>query len=101
MPSQALEELARKKFELGHTEIEFYSSCMNLCNDHLARIDDDVWEHVTPYIGCVSVARKLSPNSFSEGTSYESHFPVACLTLIFLARARILVRYRRFVLYHA
>ena len=64
---QALEELARKKFELGTSDIEFYSACMNLCNDVPARIDDDVWEHVTPYIGCIMVAQKTG-TEHTDGT---------------------------------
>lgn len=52
---QALEELARKKFGLGTSDIEFYSACMNLCNEVPARIDRDVWEHAAPYIGSIMV----------------------------------------------
>ena len=64
---QALEELARKKFGLGSSDIEFYSACMNLCNDVPARIDDNVWEHVTPYIGCITVAQKMG-TEHTDGT---------------------------------
>jgi len=64
---QALEELARKKFGLGTSDIEFYSACMNLCNEVPARIDDDVWEHVTPYIGCIMVAQKTG-TKHTDGT---------------------------------
>ena len=52
---QALEELARKKFGLGTSDVEFYSECMNLCNEVPVRIDRDVWEHAAPYIGCIMV----------------------------------------------
>ena len=64
---QALEELARNKFGLGTSDIEFYSACMNLCNDVPARIDDDIWKHVTPYIGCIIVAQKTG-TEHTDGT---------------------------------
>ncbi|KIJ66100.1 hypothetical protein HYDPIDRAFT_27293 [Hydnomerulius pinastri MD-312] len=53
---KALAEVARKEFSLGNCELEFYSSCINLCSDTPARISENAWEHISPYIGCVSVA---------------------------------------------
>lgn len=55
---RALEELARKKFGLGTSDVEFYSECMNLCNEVPVRIDRDVWEHAAPYIGCIMVVAR-------------------------------------------
>jgi len=62
---QALQELARKKFGLGNSDIEFYSACMNLCNEVPARIDRDVWEQAAPYIGCIMVVAR---NPDTNGT---------------------------------
>ena len=71
---QALEELARKKFGLGSSDIEFYSACMNLCNDVPARIDDNVWEHVTPYIGCITVAQKMGTEHTDGTVCTHTHY---------------------------
>jgi len=77
---QALEELARKKFGLETSDIEFYSACMNLCNEVPARIDDDVWEHVTPYIGCIMVAQK-TVTGHTNGTVCIDTLSVLTFTL--------------------
>jgi len=52
---KALEETVRNKFSLGIAQIEFYSSCGNLCGDVLTKIDEDVWELVAPCIGSITV----------------------------------------------
>ncbi|KAL4073339.1 hypothetical protein V8B97DRAFT_224441 [Scleroderma yunnanense] len=67
-----LKRLVWKKFGLEPTEIEFYSSCMNLCDGLLARIDDDIWEHIAPYIGCITVTRKLAPSILAERSESTS-----------------------------
>ncbi|KAL4081191.1 carbohydrate-binding-like protein [Scleroderma citrinum] len=67
-----LEELTKKKFGLEPTDIEFYSSCMNLCEDLPARIDSDVWEHVMPYIGCITVTQKSAQSTYAEGSGPTS-----------------------------
>lgn len=58
----ALEETVRKKFSLGVAQIEFYSSCGNLCGDVLTKIDEDVWELVAPCIGSITVI-KTTPST--------------------------------------
>ncbi|KAF9235262.1 hypothetical protein BU15DRAFT_78180 [Melanogaster broomeanus] len=67
---RSLEGVVRKEFGLGNVELEFSSSCVNLCNGVPARISESVWEHIRPYIGCVSVAVRglLSAN---EPTDHE------------------------------
>ncbi|KIJ06381.1 hypothetical protein PAXINDRAFT_103389 [Paxillus involutus ATCC 200175] len=59
---KTLEEVAREEFGFGNVEIEFSSSCINLCNGIPARISESVWEHITPYIGCISVAVRGLPS---------------------------------------
>ena len=59
---KALEETVRKKFSLGVAQIEFYSSCGNLCGDVLTKIDEDVWELVAPCIGSITVI-KTTPST--------------------------------------
>ena len=73
---QALNELARKKFGLETSDIEFYSGCMNLCNGVQARIDDDVWEHVAPYIGCIQtvVAQKMGTEHTDGTVCTHTHY---------------------------
>ncbi|KAL4081176.1 hypothetical protein J3A83DRAFT_4367610 [Scleroderma citrinum] len=72
-----LKRLVWKKFGLEPTEIEFYSSCMNLCDGLLARIDDDIWEHIAPYIGCITVTRKLAPSILAERSESTSSTTVS------------------------
>ncbi|KIK97639.1 hypothetical protein PAXRUDRAFT_824749 [Paxillus rubicundulus Ve08.2h10] len=58
---KTLEKVAREEFGFGNVEIEFSSSCVNLCNGIPARISASVWEHISPYIGCISVAVRDLP----------------------------------------
>ncbi|KIJ59655.1 hypothetical protein HYDPIDRAFT_43904 [Hydnomerulius pinastri MD-312] len=59
---EALVALAKKKFGLETSELEFYSSCINFCSDALAEVSQDVWELVAPYIGCITVIEKSPPD---------------------------------------
>ncbi|KAI5986878.1 hypothetical protein EDD15DRAFT_2372950 [Pisolithus albus] len=44
---QDLDRLAREEFNLGDADLEFYSSCIKLCNvDIPARIGEPVWEYI-------------------------------------------------------
>ncbi|KAH7883333.1 hypothetical protein F5I97DRAFT_1904215 [Phlebopus sp. FC_14] len=52
---EALGDVARTEFGLGDVKLEFYSSCVNLCSDAPARIGPPVWEHIRPFVGCISV----------------------------------------------
>ncbi|KIJ60247.1 hypothetical protein HYDPIDRAFT_43488 [Hydnomerulius pinastri MD-312] len=58
---EALVAFARKKFNLERSELEFYSSCVNFCSEVLAEVTQDVWEHIAPYIGCITVVEKNIP----------------------------------------
>ncbi|KAF9222430.1 hypothetical protein BS17DRAFT_818738 [Gyrodon lividus] len=76
---KTLEEVARKEFGLGNVEIEFSSSCVNLCNGIPARISESVWEHTRPYIGCISVAVRglLSSSQPAEEAPVEKRQAVS------------------------
>ncbi|KAF8845939.1 hypothetical protein BDN67DRAFT_960583 [Paxillus ammoniavirescens] len=65
---KTLEEVAREEFGFGNVEIEFSSSCVNLCNGIPARISESVWEHMSPYIGCISVAVRGLPSRGQSAT---------------------------------
>ncbi|KAG1716470.1 hypothetical protein ID866_674 [Astraeus odoratus] len=41
-----LEKLARSEFNLGNADLEFYSSCINMCNGVPARVGPRVWDSV-------------------------------------------------------
>ncbi|KIM63922.1 hypothetical protein SCLCIDRAFT_1213721 [Scleroderma citrinum Foug A] len=59
-----LQELARKEFDLGDADFEFYSSCHNVCNSGIpARIREQVWSEISSYIGCLSVVMRDPPAS--------------------------------------
>ncbi|KAI9568922.1 hypothetical protein HD554DRAFT_2314003 [Boletus coccyginus] len=52
---KTLEQVARREFDLGDVGIHFSSSCVNLCDGLPARITENAWEHISPYIGCATV----------------------------------------------
>ncbi|KAI6029409.1 hypothetical protein BKA83DRAFT_4218545 [Pisolithus microcarpus] len=74
-----LDRLAREEFNLGGADLEFYSSCIKLCNvDVPARIGEHVWEYISSLIGCLFViAREPTVNRAreSEATSHPSPPP--------------------------
>ncbi|KAL4079302.1 hypothetical protein J3A83DRAFT_1072495 [Scleroderma citrinum] len=62
-----LEELTRREFNLGDAELEFYSSCINLCNPGVpARIGEQVWRGVSSFIGCLFVIARNPPASTGQ-----------------------------------
>ncbi|KIJ59672.1 hypothetical protein HYDPIDRAFT_118303 [Hydnomerulius pinastri MD-312] len=71
---EALVAFARKKFDLETSELEFYSSCVNFCSEVPADVTQDVWEHIAPYIGCITVVEKTPPRKQLAATrSDEPH----------------------------
>ena len=46
--------------------LEFYSSCGNLCNDVLTKIDEDSWELVAPCISSITVIKATLSTSTAE-----------------------------------
>ncbi|KAI6009866.1 hypothetical protein EDC04DRAFT_2772314 [Pisolithus marmoratus] len=76
-----LDRLAREEFNLGDADLEFYSSCIKLCNVGVpARIGEHVWEYISSLIGCVFVIAReptRKPARESEATSHPTPPPPA------------------------
>lgn len=69
-----LDRLAREEFNLGDARLEFYSSCIKLCNvDIPARIGEHVWEYISSLIGCLLVVARTPTVKHARESEATSH----------------------------
>ena len=54
--------------------LEFYSSCGNLCDDVLTKIDEDAWELIAPCISSITVIKATPSIGTAESITGQFRF---------------------------